>query len=175
MVQNDGHQTSSDRLLQVEPADGAAATAASCPTENLTPSSFGYYDAVYDHVYSRGFPSELSKRVGSVEVIQPTSDASPFQEEHATREHSSSSSTTQTDETYAIMKFLTINAFSAWRTVNGAKALVPRGGDGKEPYANVAGLMLGIHHFNNGNGSVVKEITDIHNRCPVRFALADFF
>ena len=42
-------------------------------------------------------------------------------------------------------------------------------------YGDVSGIMLGIHHFNNGIGDVVSKITDIHKSCPIRFALEDIY
>ena len=139
-----------------------------CPSSkstNLDPSSFGYYDAVYDHVKSTDFAT--SSRIGSVEVIPPITDDS-------VSSVAGSSSNIRTNETYAILNFITINALTSSRLVNGKKTLVPRGNGGTQIYGDLSGIMLGIHHFNNGIGSVVKEVTNIHKSCPIRFALDDF-
>lgn len=35
-------------------------------------------------------------------------------------------------------------------------------------YAASAGAILGMHHFNTGNGAVIPELKDIHERCEIR-------
>ncbi len=49
--------------------------------------------------------------------------------------------------------------------------LIPLGNDGAQPYDNSAGMMLGMHHFNNGIGSVVEEVSGMNETCPVRLSL----
>ena len=41
-------------------------------------------------------------------------------------------------------------------------------------YGGSAGAMLAMHHFNNGNGVIVKDIEGINNRCPIRFTTEIF-
>jgi ABC-type branched-subunit amino acid transport system substrate-binding protein len=41
-------------------------------------------------------------------------------------------------------------------------------------YGSSAGTMMAIHHWNNGNGVVVKEIQDIQQKCPIRFTTEIF-
>ena len=41
-------------------------------------------------------------------------------------------------------------------------------------YGGSAGAMLAMHHFNTGNGVIVKDIEGIHNRCPIRFTTEIF-
>ena len=41
-------------------------------------------------------------------------------------------------------------------------------------YGSAAGAMMAVHHWNNGIGSVVKEIEGIHNKCPIRFTTEIF-
>jgi hypothetical protein len=36
-------------------------------------------------------------------------------------------------------------------------------------YKELAATLLAMHHFNNGNGIVVKEVEGIQERCPIRF------
>lgn len=41
-------------------------------------------------------------------------------------------------------------------------------------YGGSAGAMLAIHHWNNGNGLVVKDIEGINETCPIRFTTEIF-
>lgn len=138
-----------------------------CPTVTNDPSSFGYYDAIYNHAKSTNFAS--STRVGSVEVIPPILSSSS-----ASVNNNEETSTVTSDETYAILRFITINALTASALIGGTKTLKPRGNGGTQIYGDLSGIMLAIHHFNNGIGSVVSEIENIHKSCPIRFAIDDF-
>jgi len=37
--------------------------------------------------------------------------------------------------------------------------------------ADLVGLMMGVHHFNNRNSAVVKDLEDIDDKCKIRFTL----
>mmetsp|Transcript_596 Transcript_596/g.926 ORF Transcript_596/g.926 Transcript_596/m.926 type:complete len:876 (-) Transcript_596:187-2814(-) len=41
-------------------------------------------------------------------------------------------------------------------------------------YGGSAGAMLAMHHFNTGNGVIVKDIEGINNTCPIRFTTEIF-
>lgn len=59
-----------------------------------------------------------------------------------------------------------IASYLGFSTVNG-------GCDQKQAskiYKELAAMLLAIHHFNNGNGVVVKEIDGINQRCSIRFS-----
>jgi len=167
-------------------SNAAAKIIKTCPSStstHLDPSSFGYYDAIYDQMKSNNFAT--STRVGSVEVIPPQnpnpSDAS-----------SSSMMMMQTNQTYAIMKLITISALTSRgppaesndekddtatskNTKTTTHSLLPRGQNGTQAYADLSGIILAIHHFNNGIGTIVPTLTNLHKTCPIRFALHDDF
>ncbi|KAL7547884.1 hypothetical protein ACHAWF_011155 [Thalassiosira exigua] len=130
--------------------DDAYACPSAASFDGLDPSSYGYYDAIYDVAESDGFAS--SSRVGSVEVV-PAGGGD--------------------NRTLAIARLATIAGFSSAKLSGGDKTLVLRGNGGSQIYGDFAGAMLAAHHFNNGVGDVVREATDVHERCPVRLSMED--
>lgn len=137
-----------------------------CYSPHLSNSttSLAYYRALYDYLDLSNFAS--SKRIGSVEVVSAGSipaDAllAPLGP--------------QTD--LALLHISSIFTFTAPITdeETGESILNDQNeGGGPDRYSTAVGILLATHHFNNGDGSVVKEIQDIHQRCPIRF-VADFY
>jgi len=136
------------------------------------PSSLGYYRALYDYLASNDFDRSRgsgaeSQRVGSVEVVRAGSlpDGSPIAGPNVD---------------LSLIRISSILAFSdavVTASATGTEedgtstVLVPRGNGGIQAYGDAAGFLLGIHHFNNGIGNVVREIDGINNTCPVRFVV----
>jgi len=129
---------------------------------NDDPSTLDYYRGMYDQLASKDFSS--SRRVGSVEVVPPNSlpSDSPYAPNGPDRE-------------IGLIRISSILAFASSRLdEDGNVQLVPRGNAGIGIYGDNAGALLGMHHFNNGVGSVVAEIADINQTCPIRF-VADYY
>ena len=117
---------------------------------------------MYDYLASTDFGS--SQRVGSVEVVPPNSlpGDSPY-------------SPNGPDAEIGLLRISSILAFASSRLDgDGHVQLVPRGNGGIGIYGDVAGALMGMHHFNNGIGSVVAEVAGINQTCPIRF-VADFY
>lgn len=114
-------------------------------------SSLMYYHELYDNARSLGFQD--SERVGSVEVIK-------------------------TDALLPELSEIGIIGISA--VVGFSTTIFDEFGNSSlesnriDRYGVSAGVLLAIHHFNNGDGSVVKDIDGINKRCPIRF-VADFY
>jgi len=55
------------------------------------------------------------------------------------------------------------NIYSTLRMINGGSSDTGKG--------SLVGLLMGIHHFNNRNSTVVKDLGDIIDQCKIRFTL----
>ena len=117
---------------------------------------------MYDALASNDFST--SQRIGAVEVVPPSSlpSDSPYAPNGPDRE-------------IGLLRISSILAFASSRLdEDGNIQLVPRGNGGIGIYGDVAGALLGMHHFNNGIGSVVAEVAGINETCPIRF-VADYY
>eukprot|EP00957_Ditylum_brightwellii_P130137 9926774-Ditylum_brightwellii.AAC.1 len=61
-----------------------------------------------------------------------------------------------------------LSGFTVSRRINGTVRLLSRDGDGIQAFSTNSGFVMGVHHFNNGIGSVVPQIEGINRTCPIR-------
>mmetsp|Transcript_9932 Transcript_9932/g.14517 ORF Transcript_9932/g.14517 Transcript_9932/m.14517 type:complete len:366 (+) Transcript_9932:202-1299(+) len=113
------------------------------------PSSYAYYDHIYSHLKSTFFASSIHK--DSVEIVPPQ-----------TFPH------TSTDDELALLHIMGLSGFTVSRRINGTVRLLSRDGNGIQAYSTNSGFVMGVHHFNNGIGSVVPQIEGINRTCPIR-------
>lgn len=127
-------------------------------TDKHVRSSYVYYDMLYAFLDENRF--NTSTRVGSVEVVPPQNVSSPSM---------------SIDSELALLRVTSIVSFTA-RVLDdkGDYTLELTGSDGSHFYGDSTGLLLAVHHFNNGIGSVVEEIAGINETCPIRFVADNF-
>ena len=122
------------------------------------PSSLAYYRALSDHLDAANAPHP---GLGYLEHIPagsiPRDGTAPVNGE---------------DQDIQLMRISALYSFLSKRynESTGEPYLTTRGRE-KNRYAIAAASLLAAHHFNTGDGSVVREVEDINNKCPVRITV----
>ena len=152
-------------LLSLQ-SDHVFNTACSYSNSEFGPSHHGYYLALYDWLRSTSF--RHSSRLGSAEFFRP-SDLPP---DIAASIPGGPPHLPESSSGIAILRLSSILAFSAPALdSHGNRILKAKGNGGTEVYGDIAGLMLAAHHFNNGDGAVVREVEGLNETCPVRIVM----